>query len=61
MSQEVEVNAAGTGARYKFVAKPPLILKPCEHLVKEIGKVRKKLIIIHGNADGSIRVTKKKV
>lgn len=61
MSREVEVTAAGTGGRYKSVAKAPLILKPCEHLVEKEGRLKKKLILVHGSADGSTKVRKVKV
>ena len=58
MSLEVEAGAAGTHGRYKSVVKAPLILNPCQHLVEKEGRVRKKLILIHGTANGSTKVRK---
>lgn len=58
---EVAVSEAGMGGRYKSVAKAPLILKPCDHLVEKEGLLRKKFILMHGKADGSTRVRKVKV
>ena len=62
MSWEAEANVTGMGgARCKSVAKPPLILKPCEHLVEKEGRLRKKLILIHGMANGTVKLRKVKV
>lgn len=61
MSREIEGYVDGIGGRYKSVAKAPIILRPCEHLVEKEGRIRKEIVTVHGNADGSIKVNRFKV
>ena len=52
---EIEVAVAGTKVRYRLI-KPSSTLRPCEHHISEYGLRKKKLLRVHGAADGSATV-----
>ena len=56
MSTEFRGSAMGVSGTYKRVGTAPIILKPCEHYIKEWGLIHRRIIQIHGKQNGSIKV-----
>lgn len=61
LSREIEVSLFGLKVRYKSVAKAPLKLKSCEHLVDMTDKSKEEILTMHGNVNGSIKIQKGKM